>query len=295
MDPKPPEIKFDIRPVIDNPAEVEKIVALFRDTMPEGPSWKLDYIRWLYFENPVGPIIGANAWDGPNLAAHYVVMPIRAAFHGTPVDAALSLNTATHPNYQRRGLFVRLAEATYEMARTQGLHHIIGVANANSTPGFLTKLKFQDVGPLDAVMSLGMPTVGPTPEASTTSWRRIWQEKDLAWRLRNPATSYRSQKMGEHIAALAPTGILAIQAIMMIESDPARSRIIRENLNSLLSIAPRLWIGLSRRIRPAAASLEVPERFRKSPLNLIFRPLQAADITLDKATVEFETIDFDAY
>src|SRR6185295_16382066 len=108
-----------------------------------------------------------------------------------------------------------------------------------------------------------------TPEASTISWRRTWNDKDLAWRLRNPATSYRSQKMGEHVAALAPTGILGIQAILMIETDPARARLIRDSLNSLLSIAPRLWIGLSRRIRPATASLEVPERFRKSPLNLI--------------------------
>lgn len=295
MDAAPTPINFDIRPVIDTREEVEKVCALFRDTIPEGASWRQDYIRWLYFDNPVGPIIGANAWDGPNLAAHYVVLPIRATMKGAPVQAALSLNTATHPNYQRRGLFVRLAEATYEMARVKGLHHIIGVANANSTPGFLTKLKFQDVGPLDAVMSLGMPTVGPSPDPSTISWRRAWQERDMAWRLRNPAMVYRSQKLGEHIAVLAPTGILGIQAVLVIEDDPARARIIREGLNTLLSIAPRLWIGLSRRIRPAAASLEVPERFRKSPLNLIFRPLQNADITLDKATVEFEAIDFDAY
>lgn len=308
MDPKPephppappfpgslPPVNFDVRQVINATDEVAKVCALFRDTMPESPLWREDYIRWLYFDNPAGTIIGANAWDGSNLAAHYVVLPIRAAVKGTPVEAALSLNTATHPNYQRRGLFVRLAEATYDMARAKGLHHIIGVANANSTPGFLTKLKFQDVGPLSAVMSLGMPTVGPEPEPASVSWRRAWQERDLAWRLRNPATVYRSLQMGEHMAVLAPTGVLGIQAVLLIEDDAARARIIREGLGSLLSFAPRLWIGLSRRIRPAAASLDVPERFRKSPLNLIFRPLKDPGITLDKATVEFEAIDFDAY
>lgn len=45
----------------------------------------------------------------------------------------LSLNTATYPKYQGKGLFTKLAEKTYEASVQQGFHSIHGVANANST------------------------------------------------------------------------------------------------------------------------------------------------------------------
>jgi GNAT superfamily N-acetyltransferase len=290
MEPAP--INFDVRPVIDEAGEVGKIVALFRDTVPDSPSTSEAYIRWLYFENPAGPIIGFNAWDGGNLAAHYVVMPTEAECAGRRVKAALSLNTATHPNYQRRGLFVRLAEATYDECRRRGLHHIIGVANANSTPGFLSKLRFQEVGRLEAVVGLGVPGVGPEPEG--TCWKRVWNERDLAWRLRNPAGAYKHSRSGECGVVLASTGTLGIACVLKIEGDPALRDVVKAALPGGGHLGPKLWIGLSRRIRPGAASLEVPERFRASPLNLIFRPL-LDDTVLDRETVEFEAIDFDAF
>lgn len=38
--------------------------------------FNLEYMRWQYADNPVGPIVGFNAYMGVELAAHYVTMPI---------------------------------------------------------------------------------------------------------------------------------------------------------------------------------------------------------------------------
>lgn len=287
---------FDVRPVGDAPGEIDRVCDLFRESMPQGPLWRTDYLRWLYFDNPAGAIIGANAWDGEQLAAHYVVMPLRASVDGRPVAAALSLNTATHPSYQRRGLFVRLAEATYDMAREQGVHHVVGVANANSTPGFVRKLGFQHVAALDAVLSLGTPSLTPHAGAGPASWQRLWTAEDLAWRLGNPALPYRARRLsGGRVAVLAPTGRLGIQAVLRIEDDPALAGVVQDVLAPSRSTAPRLWIGLSRSLRRPLIQRDVPERFRASPLNLIFRPLQEPGDVLDASGVEFQAIDFDAY
>jgi hypothetical protein len=240
-------------------------------------------------------VIGVNAWDGESLAAHYVVTPIRAALAGRELPAALSLNTATHPNYQRRGLFVRLAEATYAAAREQGIDHVIGVANANSTPGFLNKLAFRDLGRLDAVIGLGLPALGDGPPVTEASWRRVWSADELEWRLRNPAGDYRRQRAPHGAAVLSATVAIGVQAVLCMEEDPERCAAIERTVRAGAALGARLWIGRSRRIRPAAASMELPERFRRSPLNLIYRSLNNPAATPDAATVEFQAIDFDAF
>lgn len=48
-----------------------------------------------------------------------------------------------------------LADATYRKAAGVGLDAVYEVANANSTPGFLRKLLFALVSPLDAKIGLG--------------------------------------------------------------------------------------------------------------------------------------------
>src|SRR5436190_18275870 len=107
-------------------------------------------LAWRYRDNPTGPMIGADAWDGDRLAAHYAVCPLEATIDGAVVRGLLSLNTATHPDYQGHGLFTKLAETAYGLGAEAGYSFVIGIANSNSTPGFLRRLAFQDCGRLEA-------------------------------------------------------------------------------------------------------------------------------------------------
>lgn len=291
----PPPIDLDFRPVVNRPDEIAAISGLFQTVWPEHPVSRPDCLDWLYFQNPRGNIIGFNAWHGNTLAAHYVVAPIAAEYRGKLVPAALSLNTATHPDYQRRGLFVKLASATYARARDMGLHHVIGVANDNSTPGCVRNLKFQNVGPLKVHVGIALPSVVADAAPPDTSWRRHWTPDDLAWRLRNPGLRYGRQRAGQRVAVLAPTGKVAIQAVLKIEGDAGLAGTIRAGIRSVLPLGPRMWMGLSRRIQPATASMELPKALRIRPLNLIFLPLQDDRDAIDMSTTEFEALDFDAY
>jgi GNAT superfamily N-acetyltransferase len=286
---------FEVRRVVDVGDEIGKVTALFNEIWPESHVHRRDFLDWLYFENPSGRVIGMNAWWRDRLAAHYVVIPIRATYRGSPVRAALSLNTATHPDFQRRGLFVRLAEATYAAAANEGVHHVVGVGNANSTPGFLGKLEFQHVGQLDVRVGLELPTLLADHPQSDTCWRRVWGEDDLAWRLRNPAGEYRRQGGGGGMAVLSTTGTFGFKAILMLTGAAEHVRTISKALKTQGGVGPRMWMGLSRRLQHSPISLPLPEALKKSPLNLIFRPLADPRCRLDRETVEFEAIDFDAY
>lgn len=92
--------------------------------------------RWQYADNPVGKIVGFNAYMGNLLAAHYVTMPIYMNIEGEKTLGVLSLNTATHPEHRGKRLFTILAEKSYQYAAENGYKFVIGVANAQSTHGF---------------------------------------------------------------------------------------------------------------------------------------------------------------
>lgn len=80
------------------------------------------------------------------IAAYYGVFPILGVKNGASVLVAQSGSTMTHPNHQKKGLFVTLAKLTFEAACEEGIQFIYGFPNENSFPGFKKKLnwKFQD-------------------------------------------------------------------------------------------------------------------------------------------------------
>lgn len=73
-------------------------------------------------------------------AAYYGVFPVLVSIGGRPVLAAQSGDTMTAPEHQKKGLFVRLARMTYDLAKANDVKFIFGFPNENSLPGFERKL-----------------------------------------------------------------------------------------------------------------------------------------------------------
>jgi GNAT superfamily N-acetyltransferase len=252
-----------------------------------GPSAKFtsEALAWRYRDNPAGTVVGADAWDGERLAAHYVTCPTVALIGGREVTGLLSLNTATDPDYQGRGLFTRLAQATYEQGAAAGYGFVIGVANANSTPGFLRKLAFQDVGRLEAgVLARRPQAFGDAPVA----YQGCWRPDLLAWRLANPAAHYAVGRSGRLTGIWARTHMPFVRCGAFIESDMSPQ--------SGPPLAATLFIGLEPRMAlDRHGFLPIPERLRPSPLNLIWRRLGEAPDQLDRTSTAINFLDFDPY
>ena len=85
--------------------------------------------------------VGYLAYDSSGSpAAYYGVFPITLSVSGQHVLGAQSGSTMTHPDHQKRGLFVAAAQKTYELAQEQGVKIVFGFPNRNSFPGFSKKL-----------------------------------------------------------------------------------------------------------------------------------------------------------
>jgi GNAT superfamily N-acetyltransferase len=287
---------IDFRPVRTDAGTLRECSQLFKICFPGAKHLDEAYLRWLYCDNPEGTVVGFHGMDSDRLCAHYACIPARVEIWGRPQRALLSLNTATHPAYQGRGLFTTLAERVYEFAAREGYGCVYGIANANSTPGFLRKLRFTRVGPLDA--RIGVGRISRTSknarecESGDLTFRRLWSPEVLRWRFANPRNPIvaRTDDKG-WVLASASAHRLGIRAYA--EVPPVAGLTISAGCEQF---GLRLFLGtLPAWERMSATYVSVPKALRPSPLTLIFRNLGGESRAPVMESVRFSFLDFDAY
>ena len=291
-------IPVTFAPTCQTPEKIPEYVALLHRTFPDATErYSPAYLHWLYYENPDGPIIGFDAWVGDLAVAHYVCVPLRAQIQSVqPRRVLLSLNTATHPDYQGKGLFLKLATQTFALAAEQKYEAVVGVANANSTHGFVNRLGFQLVCPLDARIGVGSIRIDPVAARNAAQdFIRTWSQEAIAWRLANPYRGARLANQDNGIASfVAPSTNLAFMAWTERPANPDWSLVPRRRWTDM---RPRVFVGL---IPPAAVRTnlyrDIPGWLRPVPLNLIYKPLTSnVPPSIAASKVFFDFLDFDAF
>lgn len=263
-------------------------------TLVFGETAKLtpEFIDWEYNQNPVGKAVGFDAWMGEVQAAHYVTQPLISEIEGNKVKGLLSLNTATHPDHRGKKLFTILAEMTYERGLESGYEFVVGVANANSTPGFLKNLGFTLIKPLD--VKIGIGNLKPDFTANY-NYSRIWDKYLLEWRLNNPKSDYQISKVKGGFILLAPTGNKGIRAVMGYFPESLFSEKYKNKAITTFNPA-KIWMGVDDRLEwKGNLYFDFPDKLKPSPLNLIFRDLTGKNRLPDPKGIRFMNIDFDAY
>ncbi|MCB0792772.1 MAG: GNAT family N-acetyltransferase [Flavobacteriales bacterium] len=278
----------ELRPIALGDAGIVAIARLLREVFPGARHFTEEVLRWQYVENPDGQAVGYDAWSGNMLAAHYVTIPLRAQVEDREELGLLSLNTATHPAHQGKGLFTRLANATYATAAERGFGFVVGVANTNSTHGFTHKLGFQAVGPLPALVGIGRIAFSEDP--SLPGFAPVHDPAKLAWRLRHPAYRYTRAVQSGRTFILSQRTLKGARFILGVEGGGHAADALPEEPMPLL----RSFIGLDPAIdRRRSLYVNVPMRFRPSPLNFIWKDLSGRDRKLEAGRVRFHAFDFD--
>ena len=240
-----------------------------------------EFLTWQYVNNPNGKVVGFDAYSSDTLAGHYVTIPVSYYIDGKIRKGLLSLNTATHADHRGKGLFTQLANRTYEEAKQLGYEFVIGVANQNSTHGFLKKLGFYLIAPL--TVKTGIGSVNFDKELEYLA-KPNWSKESLKWRIDNPEANY----LKHNSTIISPTGKPGIYAQLFSSK--------HESL-SLSTKKPflKLWIGIAKDLKCKGLFFNLPKKLKPSPLNLIFKDLTGKLSTIKKEDILFELIDFDGY
>jgi GNAT superfamily N-acetyltransferase len=141
-----------IRPMVDSdlPAVLDTLRAALGETalLRRSPEqW-----HWKHTLNPFGRSIVLVAVDGGRVAAVRPFMRWRLATpDGGELSCVRAVDTAVHPDFQRRGLFRRLNDEALEVAQADGVDLVFNTPNAQSRPGYL-KQGWQDVGPIGVMI-----------------------------------------------------------------------------------------------------------------------------------------------
>ncbi len=303
-------------------AELESTARLLADVFPGSSTASATYLDWQYVRNPAGVVVETNLDDDQGRAGHYAVIPVTLSEDGAPLRAALSLNTAVDARARGGGVFVKLAQQTYDAAAGRGIEAIVGVANANSTPGFVRRLGFDLLTRLPARVWPRRPG-GRAVESTVADalvladdafWARLdpllhapasglafrWDRPALTWRLQSPRGPY-AVHLGDGAAALSvrsrgPGGapVAVVLKVLPVEGAPAAV------IGALFAAACRHHRAVAA-VHAGVVSVDVPagiplpERFKPSPLNVIFRRLPEPGDRPRGRFAALEFLDFDAY
>jgi len=251
-----------------------------------------ELINWQYKLNPAGDAVGFNTYYGERLVAHYVTQPVEYSINNNVVKGLLSFNTATHPEHRGKKLFTKLADKTYEYASELGYKFIIGVANANSTHGFVNKLGFNLISPLN--VKFGLCNIDIISTDGKIPISRLWTVDSVLWRLSSEFNNYEIKLLKDFFIIYAPTekyGMKTILGYLPINLLP--ENIIYSRISTLNPI--KIWMGIDGNINwKSSCYFSFPDSLKPSPLNLIFKDL-TGQISINETNLKFMSMDFDVF
>jgi GNAT superfamily N-acetyltransferase len=240
-----------------------------------------EYLFWLYEKNPLGSVVGFDAYSNDILVGHYACVPVHWKLGSKTYKSLLSLNTAVDPNFQGQGIFTKLALKTYDLAQKLDYDFVYGISNQNSTHGFY-KLGFEILGPLHMQLSIPWFEINKPNNIIQEGLSNQLACEFLKWRLNRPFTNYRCK--GSRI--ISNPEMLPISFISKkITNDTS---VVKQTFKFRSPL--KLYIGTSK--QPGFITL--PKWIRPVPLNLIVKCLNpSSEILKSIENWDLDYLDFD--
>ncbi len=141
------------------PDDTPQILEVLRSALGETPLLKRtpEQWGWKHEINPFGESIVLVATAGERIAGVRAFMRWRlVAPEGVVLECVRPVDTATHPDFERRGIFRTLTMEALELARDKGVHLVFNTPNARSGAGYLS-MGWKEVGKIGVLVR---PRVG---------------------------------------------------------------------------------------------------------------------------------------
>lgn len=194
-------------------SDLQNVLEVLRLSLgePPGLSRTRQLFSWKHFDNPFGRSLMLVAEEGGRVAGFRAFMRWDLAGpDGRVLRCVRAVDTATHPDFQRRGVFRQLTLAGIDHAAAGGIDLIFNTPNQKSGPGYLT-MGWREIGEVGVMVR---PTAGlltPTrgtwePNALTFTNTSLDNAADLLGRVplgwRTPRTpEYLRWRFGSHPTA----------------------------------------------------------------------------------------------
>ena len=274
-------MEYSIKIIDINEESLLEITRFLRETFPKNKKFTPEFVKWQYAQNPLGPMVGFNAWDNGKIISHFAGLPIEMNLFGKTRKGLLCINVSTNINYRGKKLFTILGEKTSQYAVENGFDFMIAVPNANSSHGFLKYFGYYLISPL--TVKLGMGTDIYTN--NSFNCYKCWDEKQQAWRLRNPANEYACNK----------TGVISTPVACFFKtlSKNCLPDYFSGTVSQGIGFRPfNLYIGLGADTSKGLY-FNIPSFIKRPPFNLVFKDLTGDIPPIKKDDIFLQLFDLD--
>lgn len=186
-----------VRPYRDD--DLPEVLSLLRAALGETEllTRTPELFRWKHQENPFGRSVMLLAVVDDTIVGLRALMRWDLVFDDEVIHCARAVDTATHPDYRRRGVFRKLTIEALENARDAGIQLIFNTPNERSRPGYL-KMGWRNVGPIRVL-------VRPHPTKLVNARNTAFPTLDDLAPTATPITSPLPESM-QDLATAAPQG-----------------------------------------------------------------------------------------
>lgn len=134
-----------------------QVLELLRAALGEGPAGERSsrFFRWKHIDNPFGRSFLLVAEADDRIVGLRAFMRWRFKTGSSVVEAVRAVDTATHPEYQRMGIFSRLTRAALDTMRDE-VDLVFNTPNDKSLPGYL-KMGWRVVGKMPVSVRVRRP------------------------------------------------------------------------------------------------------------------------------------------
>ena len=135
-----------IRPMAT--ADEQAVLALIEASLGRRPDPRnAAFFRWKHLDNAFGASPSWVATDGDRVVGLRTLMRWEFDTPSGRARAVRAVDTATHPDYQGRGIFSALTRRAVDELTSEGVDFVFNTPNDKSRPGYL-KMGWQEVGRL---------------------------------------------------------------------------------------------------------------------------------------------------
>ena len=150
-----------VRPFLDS--DLPEVLEVLRLSLGEPPGLNRTpaLFAWKHIDNPFGRSLMLVAEEGGRIAGFRAFMRWDLSVPGgATLRCVRAVDTATHPDFQRRGIFRLLTLAGIDVAVDEGIDLIFNTPNEKSGAGYLT-MGWSEIGTIGVMVRPGLGALRP--------------------------------------------------------------------------------------------------------------------------------------
>jgi N-acetylglutamate synthase-like GNAT family acetyltransferase len=154
-------------------SDIPEIIELLKISLGESLIPKSEVLwKWKHLQNPFGKSPVLIAEEGGTLIGVRAFLRWEFLENGKIHKACRAVDTATHPDYQGKGIFKNLTLSLIEDLKNQDVELIFNTPNSKSTPGYL-KMDWEKWGKLPLKLNFHFSKSGKQKEVPSSDWDSI--------------------------------------------------------------------------------------------------------------------------